>query len=397
MNALGLQGIADPTLRYWNQTGKAGTGGQGEVRFFDWTTNPVPVMGGSNMEAAKSLIPAFTSAQAQAMVAPTAKQYFNAATNRYYTDPTGQWTPPAGWVQKTFKDGGEVETKHFNNGGFSFADFDLDINPYKFADFDLGVDFSGPDFSNFNFADYDLGIDLGSSGLNFADYDLGISSNTMSDADVNQYLRDLPSDNASYGDYDRTASYQQDIRNAASGSSALSGVAKTVVDKLAGMGAKLTESALRSIENNPGAWLAALAGAGLGYAASRNNTMAPIGLQNLGMTQQQVYNTLKGGNYVGKATGGEIPGYGAGGGLHYLKSAEDGMADKIPATIDNKQPARLSGGEFVIPADVVSHLGNGNSEAGAKQLYEMMDRIRRARTGNKEQGKQINPAKFTPK
>jgi hypothetical protein len=126
MNALGLQGIADPTLRYWNQTGKAGTGGQGEVRFFDWTTNPVPVMGGSNMEAAKSLIPAFTSAQAQAMVAPTAKQYFNAATNRYYTDPTGQWTPPAGWVQKTFKDGGEVETKHFNNGGFSFADFVID-------------------------------------------------------------------------------------------------------------------------------------------------------------------------------------------------------------------------------------------------------------------------------
>jgi hypothetical protein len=73
------------------------------------------------------------------------------------------------------------------------------------------------------------------------------------------------------------------------------------------------------------------------------------------------------------------------------------MADKIPATIDNKQPAKLSGGEFVIPADVVSHLGNGNSEAGAKQLYAMMDRIRHARTGNKQQGKQINPAKFTPK
>jgi hypothetical protein len=73
------------------------------------------------------------------------------------------------------------------------------------------------------------------------------------------------------------------------------------------------------------------------------------------------------------------------------------MADKIPATIDNKQPARLSGGEFVIPADVVSHLGNGNSEAGAKQLYGMMDRIRHARTGTEKQGKQINPTKFTPK
>ena len=50
------------------------------------------------------------------------------------------------------------------------------------------------------------------------------------------------------------------------------------------------------------------------------------------------------------------------------------MADQIPATIDNNQPAALSDGEFVIPADVVSHLGNGNSDAGAKNLYSMMDR-----------------------
>ena len=50
------------------------------------------------------------------------------------------------------------------------------------------------------------------------------------------------------------------------------------------------------------------------------------------------------------------------------------MADLIPATIDGTQPAALSDGEFVIPADVVSHLGNGNSEAGAEQLYSMMDR-----------------------
>ena len=70
------------------------------------------------------------------------------------------------------------------------------------------------------------------------------------------------------------------------------------------------------------------------------------------------------------------------------------MADRIPATVDNTQPAALSDGEFVIPADVVSHLGNGNSDSGAKQLYGMMDRIREARTGTKEQGKQINPNKF---
>ena len=81
----------------------------------------------------------------------------------------------------------------------------------------------------------------------------------------------------------------------------------------------------------------------------------------------------------------------------YLDGHSDGMADKVPAHIDNKQPAALSDGEFVIPADVVSHLGNGNSNAGAKRLYEMMDRIRAARTGNHKQGKQIYPDKFMPR
>ena len=81
----------------------------------------------------------------------------------------------------------------------------------------------------------------------------------------------------------------------------------------------------------------------------------------------------------------------------YLNGHSDGMADKVPAHIDNKRPAALSDGEFVIPADVVSHLGNGNSNAGAKRLYKMMDDIRAARTGNPKQGKQINPDKFMPR
>lgn len=80
----------------------------------------------------------------------------------------------------------------------------------------------------------------------------------------------------------------------------------------------------------------------------------------------------------------------------YLRGETDGMADKLNTTIDNTQPAKLSHGEFVVPADVVSHLGNGNSDAGAKKLYQMMDRIRMARTGTKKQGKQINPDKFMP-
>lgn len=80
----------------------------------------------------------------------------------------------------------------------------------------------------------------------------------------------------------------------------------------------------------------------------------------------------------------------------YLDGASDGMADEVPANIDGKQEARLSDGEFVIPADVVSHLGNGNSDAGAKVLERMMDRVRKARTGNEKQGKEIDPNKFIP-
>ena len=81
---------------------------------------------------------------------------------------------------------------------------------------------------------------------------------------------------------------------------------------------------------------------------------------------------------------------------NYLSGPTDGMADKLPANIEGNQEARLSHGEFVIPADVVSHLGNGNSDAGAERLYSMMDKIRKARTGTKKQGKQINPNKFLP-
>lgn len=87
----------------------------------------------------------------------------------------------------------------------------------------------------------------------------------------------------------------------------------------------------------------------------------------------------------------------AGGG--YLETGGrigDGMSDDIKARINNQQEARLSDGEFVVPADVVSHLGNGSSDAGAKRLYEMMDKVRQARTGTKQQGKEINPERFMP-
>jgi hypothetical protein len=79
-----------------------------------------------------------------------------------------------------------------------------------------------------------------------------------------------------------------------------------------------------------------------------------------------------------------------------LRGPGDGMSDNIPATIGRKQPARLADGEFVVPADVVSHLGNGSTDAGAKNLYSMMNKVRKARTGNPKQGKQINPGKYIP-
>jgi hypothetical protein len=80
----------------------------------------------------------------------------------------------------------------------------------------------------------------------------------------------------------------------------------------------------------------------------------------------------------------------------YLKGGGDGMSDSIPATINGKQPARLADGEFVIPADVVSHLGNGSSDAGAKRLYAMMDKVRVARTGKKKQAPAVKTDKYMP-
>ena len=114
---------------------------------------------------------------------------------------------------------------------------------------------------------------------------------------------------------------------------------------------------------------------------SQRNQLSPISLReninslNLSDTGQRSLKLAKGG---------------------YLDGAGDGMSDSIPATIEGKQPARLADGEFVIPADVVSHLGNGSTKAGSQRLYAMLDKVRHARTGNKKQGKQIKASKFLP-
>jgi hypothetical protein len=97
---------------------------------------------------------------------------------------------------------------------------------------------------------------------------------------------------------------------------------------------------------------------------------------------------------IAAAAGGSIGGYSDGGRM--LKGPGDGMSDSIPATIGRKQPARLADGEFVVPADVVSHLGNGSTDAGAKRLYSMMDKVRKARTGKKKQAPAVKASKYMP-
>jgi hypothetical protein len=98
-------------------------------------------------------------------------------------------------------------------------------------------------------------------------------------------------------------------------------------------------------------------------------------------------------NIFGFAEGGSIQKAAAG---KLVTGDGDGMSDDIRANINGDQEARLADGEFVIPADVVSHLGNGSTDAGADRLYSMMDRIRKARTGRKQQAPEIDADKYLP-
>jgi hypothetical protein len=96
---------------------------------------------------------------------------------------------------------------------------------------------------------------------------------------------------------------------------------------------------------------------------------------------------IKNGGSVGYNMGGisSLGSYSDGGQL--LKGPGNGVSDDIPATIGNKQPARLADGEFVVPARIVSELGNGSTDAGAKQLYAMMDRVQKNRKKSIGKGK----------
>jgi len=90
----------------------------------------------------------------------------------------------------------------------------------------------------------------------------------------------------------------------------------------------------------------------------------------------------------------DLGGYSDGGRL--LKGPGDGVSDSIPATIGGKQPARLATGEFVVPARIVSELGNGSTDAGAQKLYAMMDRVQKARRKTKNVAADTKAHKYLP-
>jgi hypothetical protein len=106
--------------------------------------------------------------------------------------------------------------------------------------------------------------------------------------------------------------------------------------------------------------------------------------------------------YTKLASGGISDAYNLGGysdGGRLLRGPGDGVSDSIPAVIGKKQPARLADGEFVVPARIVSELGNGSTEAGARKLYAMMDRIQKARgktVGKNKVAKNSRAEKYLP-
>jgi hypothetical protein len=106
--------------------------------------------------------------------------------------------------------------------------------------------------------------------------------------------------------------------------------------------------------------------------------------------------------FATQATSGSKPNTYAPGGITRIQKEGqvrgngDGMEDKVYGNIEGRQKVALSRDEFIVPADVVSGIGNGSSNAGADKLYKMMDRVRKARTGIKKQGKQIKGDRYVP-
>ena len=117
----------------------------------------------------------------------------------------------------------------------------------------------------------------------------------------------------------------------------------------------------------------------------RQYVLANVGAQDnpMGYSQGQTFNM---------AAGGPVPasGLGAAGQARFMRGGGTGLSDSIPVQMDDGGQGRLGDGEFVIPADIVSGLGGGSSEAGARALYEMIDRVRQQAHGSTEQIKPVD-------
>ena len=125
-------------------------------------------------------------------------------------------------------------------------------------------------------------------------------------------------------------------------------------------------------------------GSGMGQNFGRQQNYFPTaGYQNITPEQAKQMRGYANGGLSGASA--NLGDYSDGGRL--LKGPGDGVSDSIPAMIGNKRPARLADGEFVVPARIVSELGNGSTEAGARKLYAMLDRVQSARKKSIGKGK----------
>lgn len=187
------------------------------------------------------------------------------------------------------------------------------------------------------------------------------------------------------------------------------GTVKDVLGSGSGMGI-LGLMALMSMMNKGGG--AAPASTATIPELTANRTQLPYDVDKKGVNPNTPYRPGQGGvNYFSPTTYTPTPPKAAGGGLmslgqsnlgsysdggRLLQGPGDGVSDSIPAIIGHKQPARLANGEFVIPARIVSELGNGSTDAGAKRLYEMMDRVQRVRRKTKNVAANTKAAKYLP-
>jgi len=159
---------------------------------------------------------------------------------------------------------------------------------------------------------------------------------------------------------------------------------KDIAAQLPGMDAKSDYEKWMKDNNVTYAQIAEALGISLAEAKKRYpaKAAAATAVDNTSYGKEGGLMAMAGGGMAGQF---DLGGYSDGGRL--LRGPGDGVSDSIPATIGNKRPARLADGEFVVPARIVSELGNGSTEAGARKLYAMMDRVQRARRGTVGKGR----------